>query len=118
MTTEPTLKSSPSSTNIYSRFELCRPERTDTIDALAQFASSDITGLELTPSAAIRDRYYQSTRNLHHDNGKEEEEEEEEEGEGDEKVEVEEEISGDILDYRPGEGEVCAKPESIYMFVR
>ncbi|KAG1561222.1 hypothetical protein G6F49_002009 [Rhizopus delemar] len=114
MSTEqgPTLRSSPSSTNIYSRYQL--PSKNDgsqeqetkqsyTMDHLAYFDSSDTLHPQLTPSAAIRDRYYQSTRYLQNDSELDEEDTES--------------IGGDILDYRPADSEVCAKPEgapSIY----
>ncbi|KAG1502092.1 hypothetical protein G6F48_000696 [Rhizopus delemar] len=125
----PTLRSSPSSTNIYSRYQLPSSSTTtattsilsdeedhteykksytmDNLSALGYFTSADTMHPELTPSAAIRDRYYQSTRYLqNHSNADEED-----------LVYEEESIAGSILDYRPGDSELCTKPEgtpSIY----
>lgn len=135
MTTEqgPTLRTSPSSTNIYSRYQLPSSSTTttattasiisdkdddmvvdykrsytiDNLSSLAYFTSTDILHPELTPSAAIRDRYYQSTRYLQNNSDMDEED----------IIYEEDHIAGDILDYRPGESELCTKPEgapSIY----
>ncbi|CAO3699306.1 unnamed protein product [Rhizopus microsporus] len=135
MTTEqgPTLRTSPSSTNIYSRYQLPSSSTTttattasiisdkdddmavdykrsytiDNLSSLAYFTSTDILHPELTPSAAIRDRYYQSTRYLQNNSDVDEED----------IIYEEDHIAGDILDYRPGESELCTKPEgapSIY----
>ncbi|CEP19094.1 hypothetical protein [Parasitella parasitica] len=131
------LPSSPSpSTHIYRKYRLPSTASTDTtasstqdgsadhkrsftvdnLSALAHFASStDSLSTELTPSAAIRDRYYQSSRYLldnHHadeleDNHLLEEEEDT----------VYEEAVGDVFDYRPGDSSLCSKPKdtpSIY----
>ncbi|KAI8638438.1 CNH domain-containing protein [Parasitella parasitica] len=134
------LPSSPSTT-IYRQYRLPSTASTDTtassiqdinadhkrsytvdnLSTLANFASTDSFSAELTPSAAIRDRYYQSSRYLldnHHadeledDHLLEEEEEEEEEEDT-----VYEEAVGDVFDYRPGDSNLYTKPKdtpSIY----
>ncbi|KAI8355080.1 CNH domain-containing protein [Choanephora cucurbitarum] len=109
-----TLRTSPSYTNIYSRYRLPSNASTDTtstmsqqdmvdhkrsytydnLSSLAYFTCSDTIHPELTPSAAIRDRYYQSSRYLQDNDQADELEYEEDEYE---------EAAGDILDYRPGE---------------
>ncbi|EPB91715.1 hypothetical protein HMPREF1544_01426 [Mucor circinelloides 1006PhL] len=137
-----TLRTSPSSTNIYSRYRLPSTASTDTtasssqdvtidhkrsytidnLNTLAYFSSTDNISTELTPSAAIRDRYYQSSRYLqdnHHADELEDEDrflEEEEEDTGTEDT-VYEEAVGDVFDYRPGDSNFYSKPNdtpSIY----
>ncbi|KAL9558466.1 hypothetical protein MBANPS3_000884 [Mucor bainieri] len=134
-----TIRPSPSSTNIYSRYRLPSTASTDTtasssqhdvcidhkrsytidnLSSLAYFSSTDnILSTELTPSAAIRDRYYQSSRYLqdnHHADELEQDhfmydEEEEEEDTGTEDT-VYEEAVGDVFDYRPGDSNFYSKP--------
>ncbi|GAN04695.1 rhoGEF Rgf2 [Mucor ambiguus] len=137
-----TIRPSPSSTNIYSRYRLPSTASTDTtasssqdvtidhkrsytidnLSTLAYFSSTDNISTELTPSAAIRDRYYQSSRYLqdnHHADELEDEDrffEEEEEDTGTEDT-VYEEAVGDVFDYRPGDSNFYTKPNgtpSIY----
>lgn len=135
-----TLRSSPSSTNIYSRYRLPSTASTDTtassnqdvvmdhkrsytidnLNTLAYFSSSDNISTELTPSAAIRDRYYQSSRYLqdnHHADELEEDDHFLEEDEEEEEDTVYEEAIGDVFDYRPGDSNFYTKPDgtpSIY----
>lgn len=94
----------------------------DNLNTLAYFSSTDNISTELTPSAAIRDRYYQSSRYLqdnHHADELEDEDrflEEEEEDTGTEDT-VYEEAVGDVFDYRPGDSNFYSKPNdtpSIY----
>ncbi|KAI9273625.1 CNH domain-containing protein [Sporodiniella umbellata] len=124
----PTVKNSIPSTNTYSRYRIPssstattmtsasfaseeeptadykRSYTMDNFNQLGYFSSADIIHPELTPSAAIRDRYYQSTRYLQTHGDVDEED----------TVYEEDTISGDILDYRPGQSEVCIKEPSVY----
>lgn len=143
MEQQQTIRPSPSSTNIYSRYRLPSTASTDTtasssqdvtmdhkrsytidnLSSLAYFSSTDNISTELTPSAAIRDRYYQSSRYLqdnHYADELEDEdrflEREEEEDTGTEDT-VYEEAVGDVFDYRPGDSNFYSKPNdtpSIY----
>ena len=122
---EKVLQSSTSNTNIYSRYRLPSTTTTATtnsldstnsscvddhisvdhkrsytiesLNSLAYFTSVDN---ELTPSAAIRDRYYQSSRYLS-DNDLQDEED---------VIYQEEMIDGDVLVYRPGDSACYSKP--------
>lgn len=133
-----TLRASPSSTNIYSRYRLPSTASTDTtassnqdvvidhkrsytidnLNTLAYFSSSDNISAELTPSAAIRDRYYQSSRYLQDNHHADELEDdsflgEDEEGEVEEEEDtVYEEAIGDVFDYRPGDSNFYTKPKN------
>ncbi|KAG1464004.1 hypothetical protein G6F56_005169 [Rhizopus delemar] len=124
----PASKTPPSSTNTYSRYRIPSSSTTTTVTSasiiseeetpneykrsytmdnfsqLGYFSSSEIIHPELTPSAAIRDRYYQSTRYLQTHGDVDEEDIIYEEGM----------ISGDILDKRPGQSEICTKDPSVY----
>jgi hypothetical protein len=124
--TNHSLRTSPSSTNIYSRYRLPSTTSTETtsssnnevmidhkrsytldnLSSLAYFTSTDTLPTELTPSAAIRDRYYQSTRYLQ-DNHHADELEEYEEYEQDS-------IQGDVFDYRPGDSNFYTKPNDAH----
>ncbi|KAI8048776.1 CNH domain-containing protein [Gilbertella persicaria] len=115
-----TLRTSPSSTNIYSRYRLPSNASTDStisqqdmvdhkrsytfdnLSSLAYFTCPDTIHPELTPSAAIRDRYYQSSRYLQ-DNDHADELEYEDEYE---------EAAGDVLDYRPEDSALYTKLET------
>lgn len=112
-----------SNTNIYSRYRLPstttslnstnssllmddhitvdhkRSYTIESLNTLAYFNSSDN---ELTPSAAIRDRYYQSSRYLSDNDLLDEED----------VIYEEEKIDGDVLDYRPGDSACYSKPDS------
>lgn len=117
------LRSSPSSTNIYSRYRLPSTTTTATTNSMDSLTSEDnnvtmdhkrsytIEGLntlayfsntdnELTPSAAIRDKYYQSSRYLSDNDVIDEED----------IVYEEEKIDGDVFLYRPGDSEFYTKP--------
>ncbi|KAI7896137.1 CNH domain-containing protein [Mucor mucedo] len=120
---ERVLRSSPSSTNIYSRYRLPSTtttattnsmdslnseennvmmdhKRSYTIEGLNTLAYFSNTDNELTPSAAIRDKYYQSSRYLSDNDVIDEED----------IIYEEEKIDGDVFLYRPGDSEFYTKP--------
>lgn len=121
---EKVLRSSPSSTNIYSRYRLPSTtttattnsvdsmnssmddnitmdhKRSYTIEGLNTLAYFSNTDNELTPSAAIRDRYYQSSRYLSDNDVIDEED----------IIYEEEKIDGDVFLYRPGDSKFYPKP--------
>jgi hypothetical protein len=119
------LRTSPSSTNIYSRYRLPSTTSTETtsssnnevmmdhkrsytldnLSSLAYFTSTDTLPTELTPSAAIRDRYYQSSRYLQDNHHADELEDYE-----DDTIYEENAIQGDVFDYRPGDSNFYTKP--------
>lgn len=135
------IRTSPSVTNIYSRYRLPSTTTTATtnsgdsinsilmddpitsmdhkrsytiesLSSLAYFTSDGPASSELTPSAAIRDRYYQSNRYLSSSENlsiydKEEELLEEEE---EDILYNEEKIDGDVFVYRPGDSQYYSKP--------
>ncbi|GAA5806628.1 CNH domain-containing protein [Helicostylum pulchrum] len=111
-----------SNTNVYSRYRLPSTTTTNsadsfnsssmddnvtidhkrsyTIDNLNSLAYFTCNDNELTPSAAIRDRYYQSSRYLSDNDTIDEED-----------INYEEEkIDGDVFVYRPGGSEYYSKP--------
>lgn len=124
------LRSSHSCTNIYSRYRLPSTTSTETtsssnneimidhkrsytvdnLNSLAYFTSSDTLPTELTPSAAIRDRYYQSCRYLQDNHHADELEENEE----DDTVYEQDAIQGDVFDYRPGDSNFYTKPNDAH----
>jgi hypothetical protein len=136
-----TIRTTPSITNIYSRYRLPSTTTTATtnsgdsinslllddnitidhkrsyaienLNSLAYFTSD--TADELTPSAAIRDRYYQSNRYLSSSENVSIIDQDEDIDEEDILYE-EEKIDGDVFLYRPGDSEYYTKPStpSIY----
>ncbi|KAI9475761.1 MAG: CNH domain-containing protein [Benjaminiella poitrasii] len=84
----------------------------DNLSALAYFTSSDTFSTELTPSAAIRDRYYQSTRYLQDNHQADELEDEEDEEDTLEDDTTYVEAAGDVLDYRPNDSAFYSKPSN------
>lgn len=111
-----------SNTNVYSRYRLPSTTTTNsadsfnsssmddnvtidhkrsyTIDNLNSLAYFTCNDNELTPSAAIRDRYYQSSRYLSDNDTIDEED----------IIYEEEKIDGDVFVYRPGDSEYYSKP--------
>ncbi|KAI7900280.1 CNH domain-containing protein [Cokeromyces recurvatus] len=81
----------------------------DSLSALAYFTSTNSISTELTPSAAIRDRYYQSLCYLQ-DNHQADELEDENDILEDEDDTTYVEATGDVLDYRPNDSILYKKP--------
>jgi hypothetical protein len=78
-------------------------KRSFTIENLTTLAhSTENLAADLTPSAAIREKYYRSSRYLSDDALDEEDILDDEDT-------IYEEAAGDVFDYRPGESQPCAK---------